>query len=190
MFSVKPENAAALCCIIPVCSAKMSRIPLKIRVFSCTSGEVKTCPCPDLLRSADILITVRLQFLLRHDLLCLVCTHTLIENDIADHLNPFVLKGRYRLQVILSGSVLCRNCSLLVKLAEVIQIVYIITDTGGSSCPFISRRKPDHIDTRSFQRCRLRSQLLPMQSVFRKIPLKALHHCSVIHIFTSSLFCI
>ena len=179
-LTCKTENTSALPGIIPVRSAEMGSIPLEIRILPGSSRKRELGPRPDLLLIADILITVCAKLLLNHDILCAIRTHTVIKHHIADDRNFILLQHLYGLQIILFCPVLCCNRFLLIKLSEIIHIIYIIADTAFSRCSLVSRRQPYHIDSCFLQRRCLLGKPFPVQSVVRKIPLKILHHCTII----------
>ena len=69
----------------------------------------------------------------------------------------------------------CCLSSLLIELAQVIQIIDIVAVARGRGS-FASGRDPDVVDTGSFELGDVVVEPNPMLMVVRNIPFKALHH--------------
>ena len=81
--------------------------------------------------------------------------------------------------VLFPRPVLCPDCAFLIEFAQVVHVVYAVTDVLNAAKRFIGRRCPYRGETHGFERRGICSKLIPQISVRGQIPLEVLQHRAV-----------
>ena len=116
-------------------------------------------------------------------LLHLIAAHAVIQHHIRQRLRPRAVNGPDGPQVFRRRAVLGGDGALLVKLAQVIQIIDTIAHVVSPAAALLRRRQPERREAQLPQVKGLPRQRPPQRAVRRQIPLKGLQHDPVLHAF-------
>ena len=131
----------------------MCPVPCKIRILALSSRKCKLRPCTDSFTVSNHLIATVFIELLRRNFFYFISTYPVIKHYIRINIYIFFMKRFDSIQVLILGSVLGCNRTLLLKFTKIIQIIHTVSYIFCSICPLISRRKPYSCYSCGFKLC-------------------------------------
>lgn len=128
------ENASLFVTGVVVDAAEVVPMPLHLAVLLLAAGEGEAHPCLDLVRVADVLVAVLLIDLNGLARLLLVRGELVVQHSVEIEADARLLCGGSELEELFLGAPLGRDAALLVELAQVVQIVDVISipRSGGA----------------------------------------------------------
>ena len=103
----------------------------------------------------------------------------MVENDIRVDMKTRFMAGVNSHLVLFPRPVLCPDCAFLIEFAQVVHVVYSVTDVLNAAKRFIGGRCPYRGEAHGFERSGICSKLIPQISVRGQIPLEVLQHRAV-----------
>ena len=175
-LACKLKDFMPLSAVIPVNTAEMGMIPLKIGIFSAPAGKTEAGPGGYFLRRPFLLIPVGLVTFLRKNGFTAVRAHFVVQDDVRQNGKTGVVQRLYGCQVLVSGAVFGGNAALLVKFSQIIEIINAVAHVRFPLCAFVGGRQPYVSKPCLLQMRRIRCSPFPVAGIFGQIPFKVLNH--------------
>jgi len=131
VLAVEEEHGRAPLPLVPVGAMEAMPVPPEVRIAALAPRKGEVRPRRDEMRLGDELAAIGRIALRCEDALAPVGTHAMVEHDVAKRLHPRVPERTNRAHVLVLGAVLGGNGALLVKLAEVVEVVDAIAHVIG-----------------------------------------------------------
>ena len=175
-LACKLKDFMSLSAVIPVDTAEMGMIPLKIGIFSAPAGKTEAGPGGYFLRRPFLLIPVGLVTFLRKNGFTAVRAHFVVQDDVRQNGKTGVVQRLYGCQVLVSGAVFGGNAALLVKFSQIIEIINAVAHVRFSLCALVGRRQPYIGKSGLLQVSCIHRGPFPVAGIFGQIPFKVLNH--------------